>query len=269
MPDGNAMYDVANQQYTNLIQMLEEGRGSFLFVPFQVKLLQQDIRTSKGYDTMVEVMEFLRRQIMMGLLPQHLTPWGDSSTTQGSEASLPPFLARVKCKQTECINFLNNNLMNRLKLENPSLDDDASFELDAPEIMGETYYIKMITNLKREGIINPQQARDWMKHLGIIDESLFNTGNEVEEKIIDPFKVMDKNAISFKPNDEDARKDAMRIEDAIKQREEEQKNKAMYPTETGGVIDDYMTDNRTKVVEDVKKETPEKKPYKKKKKKEE
>ena len=48
------MIDIANQQYQELIRLLEQGRGGYLFLPFQVKLLQQDIRTSKGYDTMVE-----------------------------------------------------------------------------------------------------------------------------------------------------------------------------------------------------------------------
>jgi hypothetical protein len=259
-PDGNGMIDIANQQYQELIRLLEEGRGGYLFLPFQVKLLQQDIRTSKGYDTMVEVMEFLRRQIMMGLLPQFLTPWGESSTTQGSESSLPPFLARIKCKQGEFIQFLNNNLLNKLLLENPELSEDATFVLDAPEVMGETYYIKMISGLKRDGLITSQQAITWMKHLGIIDESIFNE-ELVEEKVVDPFRVMDKNAISFKPTDDDARRDALRIEDAIKQREQQQKYDSMYNNETTEVVNNTMTDARTQVVEDSK---PTKKSKKKK-----
>lgn len=251
-PDGNGMYDVANQQYENLIKLLEEGRGSYLFVPFQVKLLQQDIRTSKGYDTMVDVMEFLRRMIMMGLLPQHLTPWGDSSTTQGSEASLPPFLARIKSKQNEFIQFLNKTIINKLKMDEPWLSEDLSFELDAPEVMGEPYYIKMITGLKREGIITPQQAVCWMKHLGIIDETLFDV-ESVEEKIVDPFKVLDKNAISFKPEDTDVKKDVLRILNNIKKREEEEEQKLQDQGETTNVVNDYMTDNRKVVKDDAKK----------------
>ena len=196
----------------------------------------------------------------MGLLPQFLTPWGESSTTQGSESSLPPFLARIKCKQGEFIQFLNNNLMNKLLLENPELSEDATFVLDAPEIMGETYYIKMITGLKRDGLITSQQAITWMKHLGIIDESIFNE-ELVKEKVVDPFRVMDKNAISFKPTDDDARRDALRIEDAIKRREQQQKYDSMYNNETTNVINDTMTDARTQVVEDSK---PAKKSKKKK-----
>lgn len=255
-PDGNGMYDVANQQYQNLIKLLEEGRGSYLFIPFQVKLLQQDIRTSKGYDTMVEVMEFLRRQIMMGLLPQHLTPWGDSSTTQGSEASLPPFLARVKSKQQEFIEFLNCAIIGKLRESYPFLSEDLTFELDAPEIMGQPYYIKMITGLKREGIITPQQAIAWMRNLGILSEKCFTEEKDIDEKIIDPFKMVGADALTFKPNDIDARSDAKQILDAIKQKEEQQKWKRMNDENPMNDTDEGLPETK-KVLEEVEDENKE------------
>ena len=249
-PDGNSTYDLSNQQYGDMLQQLEDGRGSYTFIPFPIKFAQQDIRTSKGYDTMVEVMEFLRRMIMMGLLPQHLTPWGDSSTTQGSEASLPPFLARVRSKQDEFIKILNNIVIGKLREDEPWIAKDATFVLDAPEVMGETYYIGVITNLKKEGIITTQQAIKWMNKIGIIRDDIFET-EDAPEKIIDPFKVIDKDATSFKPNDTEAKTAQLRILAAIKQKEEEQKWKTSETGETTDVVDQTMNDNRDAVKKDI------------------
>lgn len=252
-PDGSSVYEISNPQYKQIQNMLEDGRGSYTFIPFPIKFTQQDIRTSKGYDTMCEVMEFLRRMIMMGLLPQHLTPWGESSTTQGSESSLPPFLARVRSKQEEFIKTLNQIIIDRLRKDEPWLATDATFVLDAPEVMGETYYIDVITNLKREGIITQQQAIKWLSHIGVIRDDIL-TMKENETKIVDPFKVMDKDAISFKPTDQDAKKDAMAILDAIKQKEEEQKFNNPVVGETTQVVDNYMTGNRDQLAKDIEEE---------------
>jgi hypothetical protein len=77
---------------------------------------------------------------------------------------------------------------------------------------------------------------------------------ENETKIVDPFKVMDKDAISFKPTDQDAKKDAMAILDAIKQKEEEQKFNNPVVGETTQVVDNYMTGNRDQLAKDIEEE---------------
>jgi hypothetical protein len=227
-PKGNSVYEISNPQYKDIQHMLEDGRGSYTFIPFPIEFTQEDIRTSTGYDTMTEVMEFLRRMLMMGLLPQHLTPWGESSTTQGSESSLPPFLARVRSKQDELIKTLNMMIIDRIRQDEPWLATDATFVMDAPDVMGETYYIDVITGLKREGILSSQQAIAWLSHIGVIRDDIMKM-KENEVKIVDPFKVLDKDAVSFKPTDNDAKKDAMMILDAIRQKEEQQKWKVSTP----------------------------------------
>ena len=250
-PKGNSIYEISNPQYKDIQHMLEDGRGSYTFIPFPIEFSQQDIRTSNGYDTMTEVMEFLRRMLMMGLLPQHLTPWGESSTTMGSESSLPPFLARVRSKQEEFIKMLNNTILKRLRKDVPWLATDATFVFDAPEVMGETYYIDIITGLKREGILSKQQSIKWLSHIGVIRDDILNM-KENEVKIVDPFKVLDKDAVTFKPTDNDAKRDAMAILDAIKQKEEQQKWKVSTPGETTQVVDETISSNRQQLADDVK-----------------
>jgi hypothetical protein len=166
---------------------------------------------------------------------------------------MPPFLASVRSKQEEFIKAINNIIITRLREDEKWLAEDITFVVDAPEVMGEMYYINVITNLKTAGILNQQQSIDWMKKLGIIREDILEVPN-IDEKIVDPFKVMDKDALGFKPTDTDAKKDMLGIINAIKQREEEQKFKVDQPGETSGVVNDYMSGNRKNLEQDIKDE---------------
>ena len=160
---------------------LEGADKSYTLFNVPLKLLQQDINLSQNYDLMENVFDMIRRLIMMSLLPQHLTPWSDSATTQGSESAMPPFLGRVKAKQNEYIKYLNEEIIDELRKTYPHIAEDASYVFDEPKILADTEYINMITSLKNEGLINTYQASLYLTRLGILDEDIINAKAPEEE----------------------------------------------------------------------------------------
>lgn len=164
-------------------EQLENTDKSYTLFNVPLKFIQQDINVSGKYDLMEGVMDMLRRTIMMSLLPQHLTPWSDSATTQGSESAMPPFLGRLKSKQNEFIKYLNTIVIGELRKTYPFIAEDASFVFDEPKVMSTDYYVRQMTDLVNSGIITTQQARDYLIDLGVLDERVIEINNE---EIIEP-----------------------------------------------------------------------------------
>lgn len=160
--------DVSQERLDELGQELEDNDKSYVLFNVPLKFVQQDVDVSGKYDLMEGVFDLCRRMLIMSLLPQHLTPWSDSATTQGSESSMPPFMSRLKSKQNEFINWHKENILDEL-IEQYNLSKDARLEIDEPKIMPDDQYIRTITELMREQIIDKEQAREYLGKLGIID----------------------------------------------------------------------------------------------------
>jgi len=170
--------DIQQERMDEIAEQLEDADKSYTLFNIPLKFVQQDIKTAGGYDLMEGVFDSVRRILMMSLLPQHLTPWSDSATTQGSEASMPPFMGRIKAKQNEIIKFFNDTIINELRKTYTWLADDLTYTFDEPKIMSTDYYVNFVTNLTREEIISKDAAKKYLVRMGIVDEDM------VDEKII-------------------------------------------------------------------------------------
>ena len=198
--DAETGVNVDQKRLDALGDELEQTDKSVTLINVPLKMVSLDIETSGKYDLMENVFESLRRMIMMGLLPQHLTPWSDSATTQGSEAAMPPFLGRIKAKQNEFVKFLNENVIDELRSTYDFLADDASFVFEEPKIMPTDYYIRQVTDLVNSEILDKDQARLYLTKLGIIDEDVLDNEEDKQslgktiEKIEQPLKATVKEA---------------------------------------------------------------------------
>lgn len=167
--DGTNPIDISQDRLEELGTELENNDKSYILFNTPLKFVQQDIGVSGNYDLMEGVFDLVRRMIIMGLLPQHLTPWSDSATTQGSEAAMPPFMARIKSKQNEFSVFLKGIIIDTLRMTYPWIAEDAEFDIDEPKILADDIYINTITRLKDSGIVSLKQSAEYLDKLDIIE----------------------------------------------------------------------------------------------------
>ncbi len=152
---------------------LENSDKSFSILSVPLKLVSNDIEVAGKYDLMEGVYDLIRRNLQTALLPNALTPWSDSATTQGSEVSMPPFMSRLVAKQNEFIHFLNINVIGELRKHYTWLAEDATHVFDKPKIMGDEYYINIVNSLIGSNIMNPEQGKKYLLDIGVLDEDIF------------------------------------------------------------------------------------------------
>ncbi len=85
-------------------------------------------------------LEFVRKDMTSGVLPNFMTPWADSVTFASSNNAKVPFELSLENKRLRYIDMLNKNILENVRKQNPKLKD-ASFEFgevtldNAAEIM--------------------------------------------------------------------------------------------------------------------------------------
>lgn len=162
----------SQKQLDSISEKLQDQASSIKLINIPLKVTETEFKNTGTYDLFTGIFDIVRRMIMMSLLPQHLTPWNDSATTQGSESSMPPFLLRIKTLQNEFIQFLNNAVISNLRLSEPWLSEDATYVFDEPMLLGPESYIRNITDMIREGLITADQGKRYLLKMGIIDKEV-------------------------------------------------------------------------------------------------
>jgi len=178
--NSNVMYD--DKQIEALEQKLNDSDNSYNIIGLPLKMLQTDISVSQGFNLMESAVDVLRRQIMMSLLPQHLTPWNDSATTQGSESAMPPFMLRLKSKQNSFIKYMNKTIINKLRATYTWLAEDATYVFDEPKVMPDDFYVTKMLELVGAEVVTTQEAKEYFKKMGILDEEIFESIEDNSEK---------------------------------------------------------------------------------------
>lgn len=166
-------------QLDKLTDKLQDTASSFKLINIPLKLNETEIKTTGTYDLFEGVFDVIRRMIIMALLPQHLTPWGDSATTQGSDSAMPPFILRIKALQNEFIHFLDDAVIGNLRKDNPMLAEDATYVFDEPLLQGAEVYIRNITDLVSNNLLTAEQGKMILSKLGIIDETIIDEQKNV------------------------------------------------------------------------------------------
>lgn len=72
-------------------------------------------------------LEFVRKDMTSGVLPNFMTPWADSVTFASSNNAKVPFELSLENKRLRYIDMLNKNILEHVRKQNPKLKD-ASFE---------------------------------------------------------------------------------------------------------------------------------------------
>ena len=177
--DGETGMNIDQERLDELAEELEDTSASYKLFNVPLKFIQTDISSSGSYDLMENAVDMLRRMVMMSLLPQHLTPWSDSGTTMGSEQAMPPFLGRVKAKQNELIAFLDDNVIGELRKAYPWIHPKTTHLFSEPKILGDGEYVRFVTDLVRDNLIDIKQAQKYLIDKGILDKELFNSVDSV------------------------------------------------------------------------------------------
>lgn len=167
--DNASDINVDQDRLTQLEDKLANTDDPYILFNIPLKFVQTDVSSQGKYDLMEGVVDMLRRMIMMSLLPQHLTSWSDSNTTQGSKESMPSFRLRLKAEQNSFINFLNNAVIGELRKTYPWLAPDATFVLDEPMVTDNESYINIVEKLLQMGTIDQNTAQQYLNKLNIID----------------------------------------------------------------------------------------------------
>ena len=162
----------SQKQMDVITDELQNTSSSVKLINIPLKATETSFNATGTYDLFEGVFDSVRRMVIMALLPQHLTPWNDSATTQGSEAAMPPFLLRIKSLQNEFIHFLNSCTIDNLRKSEEWLAKDATYVFDEPIIMGQDYYVRVITDMVSAGFINEKQGQQYLIKLGILDETI-------------------------------------------------------------------------------------------------
>ena len=102
--------------------------------PFKVT----DFDSQGRYDSMINEMEFLRKDVQSGLLPSFLTPWGNDINMATAQQAKIPFALRLRYDKADFVDFLNNVVVKDLQEKYTWLSDDLEIdtlpiELDTTE----------------------------------------------------------------------------------------------------------------------------------------
>lgn len=177
----NSDVEIDQDRLDQLQNKLEDDERAFHLFNIPLQMLQTDVSTAQTYDTMNNVMDYLRKMIMVSLLPQHLTPWSDSGTTQGTSESMPSFVMRLKAEQNQLIKFLNEHIIGELRKTYPWLAKDATYVFDEPIVRASENYVFMAYSLVNGGILSPMQAQRYLVKLGVIEKSLIEKDDDDKE----------------------------------------------------------------------------------------
>jgi len=89
-------------------------------------------------DPMTDEIQFLRRDIASGIVPNYLTAWNDETNKATAGEVKIPFQLEIQSFRSDFIQFLNRIILKELKKQYPWLADDATFsfgilDLDSKE----------------------------------------------------------------------------------------------------------------------------------------
>lgn len=173
--------EIDQDRLDQLQSKLEDDERAFHLFNIPLQILQTDVGTASTYDTMGNVMDYLRKLIMVSLLPQHMTPWSETGTTQGSSEAMPAFVMRLKSEQNQLIDFLNENVIGELRKDYTWLADDATYIFDEPIVRASENYVFMAYSLVNGGILTPKQATKYLRNIGVLDEKLFEDSDKNDD----------------------------------------------------------------------------------------
>ena len=125
------------------------------------KALKVDsLSNTNEYDTMHNELDYLRKDISSGLVPNYITPWNaDVNRATADEAKIP-FQLELESMTEEIIEFMNTSILEKLRKEGMKIADDTTFKFDNVTMDGKDVRVNNALNQYAQGLISFNEARE-------------------------------------------------------------------------------------------------------------
>lgn len=120
----------------------------------------ESLSNTNEYDTMSNEIDFLRKDISSGLVPNFITPWDADVNRATAGESKIPFALELDSMEKEIINFLNMAILHRLKKEGAPIADDATFVFGKVNMESYDTMVNVGMNLYSQGVISFNELRE-------------------------------------------------------------------------------------------------------------
>ncbi len=146
------------EDINNLTQDLQQKRDSEHIIinkPHQI-----DTLSNVGeYDDMSAPIDWLRRDVTSGLVPNYLTPWNSDVNRATSEEVRVVFEYKLQSLRDDIINYLNKEIIGELRLRYPWIAEDASFIFGAIDFETRSEKMNTAMSLYDRGVITVNELR--------------------------------------------------------------------------------------------------------------
>jgi len=143
------------------------------------KLQVDSLSNTNEYDTMNNEIDFLRRDINSGLVPNFITPWDNDVNRATAGESKIPFMLELDSLREEIVEFLNKSILDKLRAQGEPIAEDASFKFGIVDM--ESYDTRLSNGLMlyQNGVISFNEFRE------MIDLETLNGGDKFNWEMTD------------------------------------------------------------------------------------
>lgn len=110
-------------------------------------------------DSMQTQVEFLRKDISSGLVPNYLTPWNAEVNRSTAGETRIPFELEVNSFKSDLIMFLNHLTIDRLRIQYPWLNKDATFTFGIVDMESKEDKMTYASNLYQLNVLTLNELR--------------------------------------------------------------------------------------------------------------
>jgi len=162
----------------------------------------QSLNNTNEYDTMNNEIDFLRRDINAGLLPNYLTPWSQDGAKATASESKIPFMLELESIRKDLVNFLNESVLEKLKKDGAPIADDATFKLSGARMESYEERVQIGTTLYQNGVITFNELRKMVDQSTVAGGDRFNWQIKPDQDTMFGTKPMTTPNVNIKSNQE-------------------------------------------------------------------
>jgi hypothetical protein len=111
------------------------------------------------YDDMSNPIEWLRKDVASGLVPNYLTPWNSEVNRATAEEVRIVFQLELESMKDEIINWLNKVIISELQKSYPFINDDATFVFQDVDLEPKSQKMNFAGGLYEQNIITMNEYR--------------------------------------------------------------------------------------------------------------
>jgi hypothetical protein len=144
--------EYARQEFQKLVD------GSHLFLNKKYDI--QSFSNQNEYDTMINEIDFLRKEMGSGLVPNYITSFNSDVNRATSQEAKLPFVMEIEYLQTYFENFFTKIVVNGLRKSYPKLSADAKIKFGNVEMEVKSDKVQYYQQLYSAGVITMNELRE-------------------------------------------------------------------------------------------------------------